>query len=71
LASRKSKKKASKSSRQYLRKTKKIEVRFEYVKSWVYQDLEKLVTMKNSLGFTTTLALEVARIVEDYMTGRS
>lgn len=39
------------------------------MKSWVYQDLEKLVTMKNSLGFTTTLALEVARIVEDYMTG--
>lgn len=67
MASRKSRKKASGSSRRL--KTKRIVVRFDPEKAWIYQDLLKLVNMKTNIGFPTTLALEVARIVEDYLTG--
>lgn len=50
-------------------KTRRIAVRFDPDKRWVLTALEQLVRMKGQIGFPTTLALESARIIEDYLTG--
>lgn len=54
---------------QLSKKRLRLKIEWPANKSWVYDALESIVKHKLEMGMESNIQLEVARIVENYLTG--